>query len=381
MNQERLKYLLECFRYGQCNDAEKDELNNWFHSWNPGTKDMEDWLGELGAEELSTELYKDFEQRVNTKPKLIRLSAVLNIAAAILIVASIVVFLYPHKSANHIAGIHKSNNNQIKPGGYKATLTLSNGSKIILTNAGNGQLALQNNIQINKISEGNISYEKAVAANNNQKKLYNTLATPRGGRITVTLSDGTAVTLDAESSLTYPVVFTGNERRVEVTGQAYFQVVHDETHPFRVSAKGQLIQDIGTSFNVNAYQDDAAVKITLAEGKVKVSNPLKVVSLEPGQQAVINDRQKTILVKSVNVGEVVAWKNGWFVFHNETINNVMKQAARWYDVEVQYEGKTIYKKFGGTISKYKDIAELMENLKLTGGINYKIEGRRVILLN
>lgn len=382
MNQERLDFLLSQYKQDQCTTAELEELNEWFHAHNPGRQNMEDWLREAGGNEaLTATLLQDLKSRVNAPVRSINYRRIARIAAVLLVAASGIVLFYTRTQSNQHPIVAQTPTYQIKPGGDKATLTLADGSKIVLDSAGNGQLAVQDNTQINKVTNGSISYEAADNQTANNKVVYNTLTTPRGGKFALTLADGTSVTLDAESSITYPVTFTGKERRVTITGQAYFEVVHNAAQPFRVVTKGQVIEDIGTAFNVNAYQDDPSVKVTLAEGLINVSNSLKTVSLVPGQQAEINDGQQNIRVNEANVSEVVAWKNGWFAFHNEPVKSVMKQAARWYDVDIEYEGADISKRFGGNISKYKDISELLENLRITGGINYRIEGRRIILIN
>lgn len=385
MNQDRIKYLLDRYHQNQCSDAEIKELDEWFHQQNPGHKDMERWLQETGhIDELTDDLYLDFKQRLPRSVKIVTFGRVAAVAAAVLMMMATGFWFYVNKypDADFLAGSYKLKKGEIKHGGNKAILVLANGSKIILNNAVNGNLAVQNSIFINKVGEGKISYQTAKKGSTSDQMVYNTLITPRGGNYALTLNDGTQVILDAESSIRYPVNFNGGERRVEVmSGQAYFEVIHDAAKPFRVVVKGQTIEDIGTAFNVNAYDDEPAIKITVAEGEVKVSNPYKVLNLIPGQQAEIAEGRKNMALRQVDVEETVAWKNGWFTFHNEPIKNVMKQAARWYDVEVAYEKNVSSKRFGGSISKYKDIEELMQNLKLTGGINYEIEGRRVTLIN
>jgi len=386
MDENRLKYLLERYHHQLCSDEELAVLNNWFHTFNTGSKNMESWLQAAGGEEqLSNALYEDFKKKLNRKQKYTALYQVLKVAASVIITLAIGLLLYrsnkPKTNPVQRIAVQKVNQTSINPSGKKATLTLANGNKIVLDDTQAGLLGTQENTKINKTAYGEIAYSASKDRPVDGKLLFNTLTTPRGVKYDLTLADGTKVTLDAASSITYPVAFAGKERRVEITGQAYFQVVHRESQPFKVSVKGQVIEDIGTVFNVSAYEDDPSVKITLAEGKVFVNNPHRQVSMSPGQQAEIKNGQSDISLKTVDVNEIVSWKNGWLIFHHESISNVMKQAARWYDIDVQYEGNLKSKKFGGVISRYKDISELLENLKITGGINYKIEGRRVVLIN
>lgn len=389
MDQDRLQYLLDRHRQHQCSPSEEEELNDWFHANNPGRGHIDHWLEESGGKEkLTADLYADFSNRIPTPSRVRSMTWMYRVAAASVILAVLAFFLYPKlkdgkpdRLSKTEQGVIPSNNNAIKPGGNKAVLKLANGQEIVLTDSVNVHIAMQSNTEVKQVRGGSIAYNTTNDQATDKTPVYNTLTTPRGGKYTLTLSDGTTVTLDAASSITYPVAFTGKERRVEITGQAYFEVVHNEAQPFRVFAKGQLVEDLGTAFNVNAYNDDPFIKVTLTEGKAAIQNAGKRVVLAPGQQAMVKDGEESILVKQVNVEETVAWKNGWFVFHHESIQNVMKLAARWYDIEVAYEGGTINKQFGGNISRYRDIAELLQNLKLTGGIKYRIEGRKVILMN
>lgn len=386
MNEDRLKYLLERYQSNECSPEEQQELDEWFHTWNPGTAGMQQWLREAGgAQALSEEMYADFRERV-APPARRRSGAVwYKVAAAAAVLIVLLIVFYPKGQREVQLAQHESNKqatqpaNDIRPGSNKAVLKLADGSEIVLSDSGNSHIATQSNTAIERLQTGGIAYQVAQEQADDKPPVYNTLTTPRGGKFTLTLSDGTVVTLDAASSITYPVVFTGKERRVEITGQAYFDVVHNAAKPFHVSAKGQLIEDLGTAFNVNAYPDDPFIKVTLVEGLVDVSNEQEKASLVPGQQAMVKDGESKMRVKVVNVEETIAWKNGWFIFHHENLQNIMKQAGRWYDAEIVIDPALMNKKLGGNISRYKEISELLENLKLTGGLDYRIEGRKVTL--
>lgn len=391
MNAERLRYVLERFGKNECSDAEAAELNDWFHAYNPGRDNMDNWLQDAGGKrKLSKELYKDFIRRTNAPARVVKIYRLYKISAAIVILAIAISFLISRENSTSLetVALNKSggpgteqNKSLIKPGGNKATLKLADGTVVVLSDSSNVHIAVQSNTEIKQIEKGTIAYNQMSEPDSSKQIVYNTLTTPRGGKYVVTLADGTEVTLDAESSITYPVVFKRPERRVQVTGQTYFQVVHKAKQPFRVSVRGLTIEDVGTAFNVNAHNDEPSVKITLTEGRADVHNLSKTVSLSPGQQAQIKENQENIFVKRANIEETIAWKKGWFMFHNESLQSVMKQASRWYDVDVQYEGEIPANHFGGNISKYKEISELLQNLKITGGIKYKIEGRRVIISN
>ncbi|XHR97035.1 FecR family protein [Mucilaginibacter sp. UC70_90] len=209
----------------------------------------------------------------------------------------------------------------------------------------------------------------------------NTITTPRGGQYQVILEDGTKVQLNAASSIKFPEYFTGANREIELNGEAYFEVAKDKAHPFIVKANSTRVQVLGTHFNINAYSDNPDITTTLLEGSVKMSKGAVAVMLLPGQQGAVNQNSSSIKVSRADVEANMAWTKGFFVFHDQSIVTIMKQVSRWYDVDIEYQDIQVQEnEFGGTISKYKDIEELLDNIKLTGSIHYKIEGRRVIIM-
>jgi ferric-dicitrate binding protein FerR (iron transport regulator) len=270
----------------------------------------------------------------------------------------------------------------IAPGADKAILKLSNGEEIVLTGAANGELASQGATKVVKKATGELVYNASdAAAASNGKITYNTLTIPRGGQYQVVLPDGTKVFLNAASVLTYPTAFTGNSRNVELTGEAYFEVAENKAKPFTVTSNGVEVRVLGTHFNISAYQDDRMISTTLLEGAVQLKKGNVTARLAPGQQGNITPESSRITVQDANTDQVVAWTKGYFVFNDLPIKEVMKIVSRWYDIDVAYQGNIQAKKFGGTTSRYKDISELLNYMKITGGINYKIEGRKVTLMN
>jgi transmembrane sensor len=210
---------------------------------------------------------------------------------------------------------------------------------------------------------------------------FNSIETPRGGQYEVYLPDGTHVWLNAATKLTYPTAFNGSTREVKLSGEAYFEVARNKDKPFIVSAASAKVEVLGTHFNISAYSEDAELATTLLEGSVRMSNGTLSKLLKPGEQGLTLKGQQNISIKQADVEQVMAWTKGNFVFNDVSIKEVMKIAARWYDIEVEYHGKVEFKKFGGTTSRYQSIIELLDDMKETGRINYKIEGRRVILMN
>ncbi len=268
----------------------------------------------------------------------------------------------------------------ILPGSSKATLTLADGRRIILNDAGNGTILQNSHLTITKEKNGLLRYSATAEGDRRVTAALNTLSTPRGGEYKLILPDGTRVWLNAASTLTFPASFNGRERSVLLTGEGYFEVAKNKHKPFRVKFRDQEVEVLGTHFDIMAYPDDASAKTTLMEGSVKISRQQQGRVLLPGQQAVSTGAGSGFQVAQVDLREVMAWKDGFLAFRNTTIQSIMQQAARWYDVDVVYQEDLNGKIFGGRISKYSNISELLHNLELTGTIHFKMEGRRVTVM-
>jgi transmembrane sensor len=260
----------------------------------------------------------------------------------------------------------------VAPGHNGAILTLSNGKKILLDSAGNGVLASNSGVAVIK-KDGAIAYQGKTG-----EMVYNMVATPKGRQWQLTLSDGTRVWLNAGSSLRYPVSFPGKERLVEMTGEVYFEVAQNANAPFIVQTPKQSIQVLGTHFNVNAYGDEPIFRTTLLEGSVQVMNSHKKVVIKPGQQADNNYTTGALAVKDANVDDAIAWINGRFKFDNSDLKTVMRQIARWYDVEVEYRGNIPNSQFGGGTYRNNNLSEVLQVLELSG-VHFKLEERKIIV--
>ena len=266
--------------------------------------------------------------------------------------------------------------NVITPGSNKAILTLSDGSTIILDDTKNGRVAQQGGTQIAKLTNGQIVYN--ASDNKPAEVVYNSLTTPRGGQFKLTLPDGSEVWLDAASSIKYPTAFIGNERKVEITGEAYFEIAHNAAKPFKVSVNGMEVKVLGTHFNINAYNDEASVKTTLLEGSVTLTKGSAVTTLKPGQQAQLGNSGNIKVIDNVDIDQVVAWKNGYFSFNRSGLKTVMRQIARWYDVEIIYEGKIPERQFGGKIDRNSNLSELLKILE-ESKVHFSIEEKKIIV--
>jgi transmembrane sensor len=264
--------------------------------------------------------------------------------------------------------------NDIAPGKIGATLTLASGKKIQLTDAAKGEIAKEAGIMITKSADGQLVYELKGVANEPDK--INTLTTSNGETYQLRLPDGSVVFLNAASSLTYSTSLIAlGKRRVTLHGEAYFQVAKDKTHPFIVKTKKQEIEVLGTHFNVDSYGDEVVEKTTLVEGRVRMSSAGREAILKPGEQGRLEGR--AIRVTEVDTDLAIAWKNGLFVFDDEPLHSVMRRIARWYNVEVTYEGVDQNELYGGSVSRYDHVSKVLRKLELTGGIHFKIEGRNI----
>ncbi|MBS0028236.1 FecR family protein [Chitinophaga sp. 22321] len=262
----------------------------------------------------------------------------------------------------------------VAPGLNKATLILSDGSKVTLDSAGN-QVIRQGAVAVQQRG-GSLWYE---VKEQGSVDAYNILATPRGGQFRVVLSDGTKVWLNAGSSIRYPVTFTSRERVVEVTGETYFEVAHDATAPFIVKTARQAIKVLGTRFNVNAYVDEPMASTTLLDGAVRITSGSANRFLNPGEQLTTQYASGEVAVRSVNVDNVVAWTDGKFRFDNSDIKAVMRQLARWYDVDVVYSGAVPSREFVGEIERDLHLSQVL-NILEKNNIHFDIQGKKIIVL-
>ena len=240
----------------------------------------------------------------------------------------------------------------------------------------------QGNSLINKVADGELIYQRSPNIDSQSAEMvgYNQIDIPRGGEYQeIVLSDGTRVWINSASTLRYPAAFTGHDRKVELTGEAYFEVAQNPAKPFTVSCSSQTVEVLGTHFNINAYQDEPAIKTTLLEGKVNVTSAAnnEVRILQPGQQSALVGNSFT--VNPVDIEEAVAWKNGQFIFNNDNIQYIMRTISRWYNVDVEYSGIIPDDTFGGGTSRFENVSQVLNILQLTGKVHFEIEGRKIIV--
>ncbi len=376
MDKNEAVSLLNRYLEGRCTPEERVQVEQWY----AGLLEESGWNMESARRQEAQQAMK---QRIDrqlgfTQPRLLWQRSWVRYAAVLFFLtgASALFFLRKQPKPEPVPVA------EIMPGGNKAVLTLGNGRVIPLDQAAEGNIAQQGSSRISKRAGGRLVYE-AGGTGGDETVDYNTLATPRGGQYRLVLPDGSEAWLNALSSIKFPATFTDKERKVSITGEVYFEIAANERQPFQVAVANSntRIDVLGTHFNISAYADEPFVRTTLLQGKVRVSNEGAVL-LQPGQQAVLGSgagQHPVSLLKDADTEAAIAWMNGYFQFSQADIRTVMQQIARWYDVNVSYEGKIPEKKFSGEISRASNLSEVLKGLSVSG-INYRREGRNIIIV-
>jgi len=411
MQKEQIEELVRKYFNNTATPQELDQLSAWYR-----TMSAEEvvWFAEIQNEEeiLKAAMLKNIQNQIgeqqnrSTRKLWPRIAA----AAAILLVVGAALFFYINSSRHVILNSVRDlglASQDIKPGGNKAYLVLSNGKRVSLTDAANGELAQEAGVEITKTANGQVIYTASGSDGIKYSNALNTIETPRGGQYQVRLPDGSKVWLNAASKLIYPVSFNGRGQRVvELSGEAYFEIFKNKLQPFVVKSKNQEVTVLGTHFNVNSYSDEPDTKTTLLEGSVSVrhlegsaaTRDLSYrrddvrgrddvkgggrsgeVVLKPNEQAVLAGGK--LSVKEVEAVSFTDWKDGQFYFRNEALPSVMRKLARWYNVDIQFQGQIDQTTtFSGVVSKYDQISKVLTLMEKSEGLHFKIEGRTVTVL-
>lgn len=402
MSVSRLEYLFDCFLRHQCNADELGELMDLVEL--PANEEevkriLTQYMHTEGeAPELAHDKREEILSQIFRKGRIglhrrsgdltrrwVRASAA---AAIVVLVGSAVFFVRTKWENENATAVVAKTQPIISPGGDKAMLTLADGSVINLEEIPDGAIQ-QQDIRLVK-NAGLLQYYggdkgEVLPAKNS----FNVLSTPRGGQYQLQLGDGSRVWLNAASTLKYPVVFAKEIREVELTGEAFFEVKQTQAEgtsakvPFNVivmlpSGKKARVNVLGTSFNVNAYDNEQAMKTTLLEGSVRIADDGQNVLLRPGQQAKWLHNGEVHIDRNADIEEAVAWKNGLFYFDNVDINSIMRQIGRWYNVEIEYKQAVSPRRFVGKIRRSAEISEVLEILRLSD-IDFTVEGKTIVV--
>jgi len=405
MPESRLEYLFDCYVYEKCSPDEEREFMELLAE--PGNEQaiqklLKKFIENTGSDiqmpkQVANSVLQNILQHdkakvvpIENKKPVVRLWKRIAVAASVILFISGVSYwivvrdnkLKENVIASTVATSAKPSD--ILPGGNHAVLTMADGSTIVLDQVRNGKIR-HGNATINK-QAGLLVYDGSAPLKAGVPVTYNTLSTPRGGQYQVVLPDGSKVWLNASSSLHFPTAFVGNTREVELTGEAYFEVAHissfgggrEEAKPFQVKVNDMRVEVLGTHFNVNAYQDENAIRTSLLEGSVKITKGAVSDLLKPGQQGVIKKNENKIEIKKADMDEVIAWKNGLFQFDGANITTIMREIGRWYNVDIIYAGKVPVRSFEGKISRDAQLSDVLKILALSN-VKFSVEGKKIIV--
>jgi len=387
--------LLYKIAKGSASDLEHQVFNEWLSTLNASEyeevlSDFEKLVEQVADEDVVSSFLwekiklkvEDYEQSVEIKKR--KAFPWFSVAASLLLIGSLGLYLQSSKveDISHLS-FEQRLSNDVLPGKNEAYLELADGSKIVLDESASAKILEESGVVVKKSIDGKLLYDfegksKAIS----REPEYHTIATPNGGEYQLVLPDGTKVWLNASSRLKFPTVFDEDRRIVELSGEAYFEVISNKAKPFIVQTERERVKVLGTEFNMSAYSNDMTSRTTLLKGRVEVSpknNSNLVKVLQPGQQSIIHDDD--VQVVQVMTDEAVAWKNGEFMFNRESIESVMRKIARWYDVEIIYKkpiGDDV--KIWGTISRFDNISEVLKFIERTKVVHFKVEGRKVYVM-
>jgi len=396
---KRYRYLASKWFNNTISEDELIEFNDWYNS-NLDTPLDIPYSFAASEPELEARMFKKlndkFEPEVTTEDHegkiygrlKIRWATRIAAAASIIIAVAAGLWLYNARTINPQSRT-LSQSNDIAPGKNTATLTFSSGKTIQLSDKKKGIFINASYLKYNDGSAVGSAASPEIAAMGVAEGSPITATTPKGGTYQVVLPDGTEVWLNADSKLIFPSKFTGNNRVVTLTGEAYFEVAKNKSKPFIVNTGDSRIEVLGTHFNIMAYKDEADNLVTLLEGAVKVNSGTSKILLKPGQQAEVSRKNPSSMVlnNEIDVEQVVAWKNGYFMFANEPVESIMRKISRWYNVDIVYQDNLQDKALWGTVSRFKNVSEVLKRLELTGVVHFKIDNlnangkeRRIIVM-
>lgn len=377
----RVGFLIAGYLKNTLTDAERDELDEWVTASDDNMrlfaemtdeKNIEKGLKERGLYDAdkAVEMLKLKIEATQKKHTARRVNLFYYGAAACMFLLAGLFFVTPllRQKENSIATVAQQD---LPPGGDKAVLLLADGRQLVLDSM-QGDILQQGGLRVVN-EQHTLRYD-----GQDSEAVFHTLRTPKGGQYSLVLPDGSKVWLNAASSIRFPTAFHGPERRVDITGEAYFEVAHNAAKPFRVNAGDVTVDVLGTHFNVSAYTEEGGIATTLLEGSVKVSNANGRLTIKPGQQALVTLNNKLSIISDVDLEEVMGWKAGVFEFKDEPIEAIMQEVARWYNAEVKYEGKINYH-FNASIERNVPVSKLLHFLELTNRVHFTIQDKTIIV--
>jgi len=380
MKNDRMNALIAKYFDGTLTETERAELMKSYDlqsdqdiEWMAESLDEADLVKQRILLNVRQEIFPKKVRRLNSTPYRFVY------AAAVILVIAALGWLFFRPPLKPLGGTQQAKIERIKPGTNKAILTMATGDEIVLDHVEPGKIVEKGGVRVLKTKEGQVVF--TVIAQTGAEPQLSTISTPKGGQYEVVLPDGTKVWLNSASSIEFPTAFTGNERRVSLNGEAYFEVAKNKNMPFKVKTALQEIEVLGTHFNIMAYDNENSIQTTLLEGSVRVSSKDARALLKPGQQAELNKSNNRISVQEVSTKAVVAWKNGTFMFAHEDMRSILNKVSRWYDVEVIYKNTTTSHRYSGSISRFEDVTEVLKTMEMTGTVHFEIKGRRIYVMD
>ncbi|PST81830.1 anti-sigma factor [Pedobacter yulinensis] len=377
MSEHDAEKLAARYLDGSITEAEKQELFDWYRRRSALPAEWpDDEAPETVRQRMFSAIQAKTAHRQHFRPRLAWYLS--GAAAAVLLLSLFILLRQPATPGLPVSKIKAERyKNDVPSGGSQAILVLADGTEVVLNKEHNGYLATEGNVRVRKVAGGQLAYESA--AGTGKTVAYNTIRTPRGGQYQVSLADGTKVWLNSASTLRFPTAFSGNRREVTLSGEAYFEVSKDKHKPFRVNARDMQVEVLGTQFNLSAYENEDHSAAVLVEGAVRVLAGGQAM-LKPGEQASFNRKHGRLETGAADTEQATAWKNGYFLFANQDIRQIMEQISRWYDVEVIYRGDVSHRAIWATVSRSANISEVLHKLEMSGLVRFEIEGRRVTVM-
>lgn len=381
MTEQEVRLLLEKYNSGNASADEKALLEHWYFN-QLQYQELAD--PQLDLDQLKAEIWQGtLEKSKLSERKITGKNSIYTIAAAIILFMGVGVFFYIHLTMpvqRYTVEELSKQDIDIKPGSNRATLTLADGRVIDLSDEKGGIIIDTDALTYTDGTEISGSSDSRNPSSSGGEITYNSITTPKGGQYQIVLPDGSRVWLNAASTLKYPSLFNSDERRVELSGEAYFEIArvslrdNKTAKPFIVKSPTQEVEVLGTHFNIQTYDEGALATTTLLEGSVNIhpANADQILKLTPGQQSIVQSGKKT-RISEADLDEAIGWKNGEFIFYDESIEKVMKDVARWYDVEIIYKDAVQNKKMWGSVSKFESISEVLKMIELTGAVRFDIQ--------
>jgi hypothetical protein len=367
MRKSKAADILQKYKDGTCTEEEKLLIKKWFLTFGEKRNAI---FSESELDDAENAMWASIQDKLSlqqeSRIRHINWKKFISAAAVLIFISIAALITIKYRNQNRTSELVSFKSHDLMPGSHRAVIIYNNGLQRTL----NG-----------KVYFAGSDKQNASLATGQQTAKFNTIITPRGGDYHIILADGTGVWLNAASSLKYPVSFTNQkERVVELTGEGYFQVAHNRTQPFKVKTDEQIVEVLGTHFNINAYHDEPYMATILMSGSIKISGLAGTQIMKPGEQARLTSANSIFSITPADTVAAMAWTNGFFQFRRANIQDVMRQLARWYDIDVDYVGNIPEKRFTGRVYRTLKLSQALEILTYFD-VKFIVEGHKITIIN